>query len=156
MARIITEGRQTAFPGIVVESVQVQTQHDEEGVIENFIDRGLTAEFETIRNANDFSEDTVGDIIQNVEDNIGPLSDDFRITYSLLVRAKPVLTENDFLNTINTGTSERSVSMRARTFTRTKNPFEPDVIEVGQPIKDEQMSRDVVGTVYQIEVMVTK
>lgn len=156
MARVITEGRQTAFPGIVLESLEVRSQHDEEGAIKNFVDRGLTAEFETIRNANQFTEDTIGDIIQNLESNIGPLGDDFRIIYTMLVRAKPVLTENDFLNTINTGTSERSVSMRSRGFVRTKNPFEPDIIEVGQPTKDEQMSEDIVGTVYQIDVMITK
>lgn len=143
--------RQSAFPGILVEEVKVETPpFDEPGVIQEFVGRGVTNEFEALKKANEFTEDTIGDILDSAEDMIGPLRDTFRIRYTLLVRAA-------------TGTrlSKRGAKARARAFTRAKNPFEPDLVKVrSAEIASEFSGAEVMGrelgTVYRVETQVTK
>lgn len=146
----MTNGRQSAFPGIFIKSIKIETQpFDEPGVIQEFVGRGITREFEMLQRAADFSEERVGEFINDAEDMIGPFRDNFRIKYDLVIRGVKV---PDILKVMN----ERGISARARLFARVKNPFEPDVIEVSEPQLNEQLSSDEIGSVYDITVTVTK
>lgn len=138
--------RKTAFPNIWLESIEVaKPPFDEAGVVQEFVGRGATKEIRPIQNAADFSPDNIGKFLESAEGMIGPLRDEFKLKYNILVRA-PV--DNDF--------TKRGTSIRARTFGRVKNPFEPDVIEVSDPRVNSRMSSDKTGVVYDVSVTVTK
>lgn len=144
-------GRQTAFPGILVEEVRIQSPpFDEPGVVQEFVGEGIISEFEPIKRAAEFTEDTVGDLIESAEEMIGLTRDTFQIRYTLMVRSAT-----------DTRISRRGAKARARAFTRAKNPFEPDVINVVSAEVDhslsgaEVMGREL-GTVYRVTTEVTK
>lgn len=151
--------RQTAFPGIWIESIGIEKPpFDESGVIQEFVGRGVTKEFELLQKAAEFSEENVEQFIQDAEDMIGPTRDSFRIKYNLKVRAAPTqeIGLPDAVVSFTNWLAERSVSARARTFARAKNPFEPDVIEVNEPQFNSTLSGDKIGDVYDVTVTVTK
>ena len=143
--------RQSVFPAILVEEISVHNPpFDESGVIQEFVGEGVYREYEALRKAADFSDDTVGRFIREAEDMIGPIRDTYRIRYSLLVRAA-------------TGTfiSERGAKARARAFTRVKNPFEPEFIHIRRIEEVPELSEAMVmgkrlGTVYRVVTEVTK
>lgn len=146
----MTEGRQSAFPGIFIDSIEVETPpFDINGVIQEFVGRGFTKDFELLQQASDVSEENVGEWINDAEELIGPFRDKFKLKYNLIIRAVKV---PDTLSVMN----ERGVSARARLFARTKNPFEPDMIEVSTPEINEQLSGEEIGDVYNVSVTVTK
>lgn len=160
--------RQTAFPGIWIDSMKIEgmTPPDrgfivesnprvEEGIMEEAVERGLTREFDTLQRAAEFSSDTVGDFIREAESRIGPFLDGFLLTYNLKIRSNPEVTDIDVLNKLNKAKSERIVSARARTYVRVKNPFEPEIFEVSVPKKDRSLSGDGLD-VYDVSVTVTK
>lgn len=143
-------GRQSIFPGIFIRSITIETPpFDEPGVIQDFVGRGLTNDFDMLQKAADFSEENVGKFIQEADDIIGPLRDTFRIKYNLRVRTIPL---PGVINPLN----ERGVSLRGRTFVRAKNPFEPDIIEIEEPTLNETLSAEDIGNVYNVTVTVTK
>lgn len=145
--------RQSAFPGILVEEVRVsKPPFDEPGVVQEFVGRGVTREFEALKKAGDFTDETVGEILDSVEDMIGPLRDTYQIEYVLLVRS---LTDNTL--------SKRGAKARARAFTRAKNPFEPEIVEVRSVSVDQDLSGKFLestggrlGTIYRVRTAVTK
>lgn len=157
--------RQTAFPGVLVESLSVSGSAPPDGgfiqsdvsnpnrdsILEEAVDRGLTRDFEVLQRAAQFYGDTVADFIQDAEDMVGPFMDSFELTYNLKVRAAP-----EVLDTVGLGRAERVVAMRARAFVRAKNPFEPEVINVGDVTLDNSLSGDSIGDVYNVSVKVTK
>lgn len=157
--------RQTAFPGIMVDSIEVSgdappdggfiVENDprpERGIMKEVVNRGVTKDFELLQRAADFTGDTVGDFIQSAEAQVGPFLDSFMLTYNLKVRAMPGMN----LPSGFTKLQERSVTGRARAFVRAKNPFEPEVIEVGSPRLDEKLTTDEIGRVFDVSVTVTK
>lgn len=150
--------RQTAFPGIWVERIGVSTPpFDEKGVIQEFVGQGVLKDLEPLQRATDFSEDTVGDFIQDAEDMIGPLRDTYRVEYSLIVRATPQ--SNVGPRVVSQGIQrlrKRSIKARARAFVRAKNPFEPEIINVREPSRNSRLSGDNMGDMYDVRVMVTK
>ena len=162
--------RQSAFPGIMVESLRIDAQTppdrgfilsettnvDQEAILKQAVNRGMTKEFETLQRAADFTDKTVNEFITNAESHIGPFLDSFKLVYELKVAAKPQVTDIRLLNMVNQQTDERSVSGRARLFVRVKNPFEPEILEVTKPTKDTALSSEKIGDVYDVSVMVTK
>lgn len=156
--------RQTAFPGIIVDSIEIeQPPFDEPGVIQDFVGRGMISEFEVPKRAADFTEDTVGEKIKRAEEMIGPLRDTYRIKYNLQVRVVPTdvvdafeMIPDKFGIDPLVAAHERVVSARARAFTRAKNPFEPDVIEIRTPSKNIRMSNENIENIYDVTTAVTK
>lgn len=139
-------GRETAFPGIYISEMEVQKPpFDEEGVIQDFVGRGAIKDFELLQRAADFSEENIQDTIESLEEVIGPLRDTFRLTYHLKVKA---VTDSMF--------TERGVSVRARTYVRSNNPFSTDNINVSEPTVDRTLSSEDIGTVYDVYVTVVK
>lgn len=145
--------RQSAFPGIVVESVKIRNPpFDEPGIIQEFVGSGITTRFGALRRADEFTKETVGEIIDNAEEMIGILRETFQIEYTLLVRS-----------VTDTRLSRRGAKARARAFTRAKNPFEPDIVRVKSVNIDQDLSDkflettgDRLGTVYRVTTQVTK
>lgn len=161
--------RQTAFPGIFIESMKLEAKtvpdrgfilenepRPEVGIMEEAVNRGVTREIEPIQRAAEFSSDTVGNFIRQAESMIGPFIDPFELTYNLKVKARPMARDEGLLSEVGKGQIERSVSARARLFARVKNPFEPEIMEISTPTKDTQMSGEDVGDVYDVSVTVTK
>lgn len=147
----MTDGRQTAFPGIFIESIEVEGDAFDPipGEPTRVTERGLTKEFEGLKLAEELAEDTVGDFIQKAEEMVGPFKDEFSLIYNLKVQALPEAPLQ--LSSIQ----QRSVALRARAFARAKNPTELEMFDVTNPVKDEQLSKD--GTdVYDVSVIVTK
>lgn len=152
--------RRTAFPNVWLESIEVQKPpFDEKGVIQEFVGRGALKEFEPLQNADKITPNMLQNSLENIEESIGPLRDEFRVRYNMIVRTTPdigsqimppeVLEFGDWLR-------ERSVSTRSRLFVRAKNPFEPDVIEVGTPRKNKRLSEDQTADFWDVTVTVTK
>lgn len=140
--------RQTAFPGIWVESIKVEKPpFDEKGVVQEFVGRGATREWETLKKASDFTGEKMSDVLDDMEKSVGPLRDTFKLKYNLLVRSAPQVPSR---------LQSRSVSARARAWARAKNPFEPDVMEVSIPTKNTHMSTEALGEVFDVTVTVTK
>ena len=124
--------RQTAFPGILIESIKVEKPpFDEKGVIQEFMGRGVTMEFDMLQRAADISNKQIHDKIESAEDMIGPLRETYRISYNLKIVAVPA-GDSELIQSLQ----NRSLSSRARAFVRVKNPFEPHVIDVSEPVKD--------------------
>jgi len=145
-------GRQTAFPGVYIDSISIEKPpYSEKGVIKEFVGRGVTKEFDALQRASELSKKTVHKFEEDAEDMIGPLREDYRIKYHLKVRAVP--TKDSALLQALQG---RSMSSRVRAFTRVKNPFEPTVIDVSEPVKDNKLSSDLTGDVYSITTTVSK
>lgn len=160
--------RQTAFPGIWIDSMKIEgmappeggfvvesNPRVEEGIMEEAVERGLAREFDALRSAAEFSSDTVGEFIRDAESRIGPFLDGFLLTYNLKVRSNPEVTDISTLNKLNKAKAERIISARVRAYVRAKNPFEPDVFEVTVPKKDRALSGDGLD-VYDVSVTVTK
>ena len=138
--------RRTAFPNMWIKGIKVESPpFDEDGVVQEFVGRGITQEFEPLKQAGALTKRNIGDKVRNRQDEFGILSDTYRVSYHFVVRV-PV--GNPF--------SERGVSARARTWTRIKNPFEPDVIEVSTPYKDNDLSDRGPGDVYRVTTTVRK
>lgn len=138
--------RRTAFPSMWLKSMKVETPpFDEDGVVQEFVGRGITRDFEPFKEAGQITQERIGSEIQSIQQDFDLVADEFKIRYNLYVKV-PV--DNPF--------SERGVSARARTWTRLKNPFETDVIEVSNPTKDESLSGDDFGTVYKVSTTVRK
>lgn len=151
--------RRTAFPNIWVDSISVQKPpFDESGVVQEFVGRGATREFPGVKRASKIEEDTVQKIIGELEEMIGPISDSFRLRYHLRVRTGPTkdIVEGGPIEEFDGWLKERTVSSRARAFARAKNPFEPDVFEVSDPVFNEGMSGRDMGDFYNVTVTVTK
>lgn len=146
MPDVTDSGRRTSFPNIWVESMKVEKPpFDEQGVIQEFVGRGVVSEFEVPKKAADVSKDTVGQLLDSVEESIGPLRDTFRLKYRLVVR---VPMGNPF--------TKRGVRLRARAFVRMKNPFEPDLIEVSPVQQAGGLFENMKGDFYKVSVTVTK
>lgn len=149
--------RQTVFPGILVDSIEIEKPpFDQPGVIQEFVGRGVTKDFETLQQGAEFSSEIVDGFIREAENMIGPLRDTYRIKYNLIIRSSPEVTNREILNDVKENFANRSVSSRARIFTRAKNTFEPDLIQVSNPVVDEQLSTEEIGRVYQVTTTVTK
>lgn len=147
--------RQSAFPGIFVESIEVEKPpFDEPGVIQEFVGQGVMRDFEVLQRASSFSEETVGEFLQSAEDQIGPLRDSFKLKYNLKIRAAAGRFAD--VSSVITKIQMRTVRGRARLFVRVKNPFEPDILEVKEPELDEQLSSEELGNAYDVTVTVTK
>lgn len=145
--------RQTALPGVLVEAIEVEsTPYDRKGVVQEYVGRGLIREFEILQPADDFEAETVSDLIESAKQQFGPIGADYRVKYTLMVRALPVSGDMG----IASGIQNRTISGRARTFARVKNPFEPTSIDVSVPRKNEKLSSEEIGTVYKVRVTVTK
>lgn len=138
--------RSTALPNIWVAGLKAEKPpFDEPGVVQEFVGRGVTTEFEIPKKAEDFTQTSVKNLLDSFERSIGPLRDTFKLKYNLLVRspkANPL--------------SRRAVRMRARGYVRSKNPFEPDLISVGTPTLNKDEWGDIRGDVYEVTVEVTK
>lgn len=94
-------GRQTAFPQIVVEEIEV-----------NVGDTGVVTEF-----GEGLPEDITPDFIEDITDLLplfGDSSVESQLVYTLLIGAA----------------AKQPAKSKARGFTRVKNPFEPDIIEI--------------------------
>lgn len=138
--------RRTAFPNIWVDSISVnKPPFDEKGVVQEFVGRGATREFEQLEPGSAMSETRIQDIFHSIEDSIGPLRDSFRVEYNLLVRSV-----DDNVAT------ERMASARARAWARLVNPFTPDVLEVSRPTVNRTLTDMGPGTIYDITVSVKK
>jgi hypothetical protein len=161
--------RQTVFPGIWVESMEVKGQappdrgfvvegysRPDEGIMEEAVSRGVAKEFEALQRAAEFSADTVGAFINEAENQVGPFIDEFRLTYNLKVRTTPPIRKSA-VSMITRGIKVRGVALRSRAFVRVKNPFEPEVIDVSNIDKDEELSSDEDPfDIYSATVEVTK
>lgn len=147
----MTDGRQTAAPGIYIESIKVsgKAPPDRPGMVEEFVSRGMTKEFEVLQRAADITTETIGDTIADAEEMVGPLVDEFFLEYNLKVKGLP----GDL--PVLEHLQKRSVSGRARAFARAKNPTELEVFEVSEPVKDEALSGEQLD-VYDVTVTVTK
>lgn len=152
--------RRTAFPNVWIESIEVEKPpFDEEGVIQEFVGQGVLREFEILQQADKTPPVMIRGMLSSFEESIGPLRDSFKITYNLIVRVTPPAAEDiapeqvtefgDFLR-------KRRIKTTARAFARAKNPFEPDVIEVGEPRKNVGMSQDQPADFWDVSVSVTK
>lgn len=147
--------RRTALPGIWVRSIEIEKPpFDEPGLVKEYVGRGVMRELEPMRIATEFESETVSDFVDSAEDMIGPLRDTYRIKYNLMVAAFPSRESPDIK--LASKLQKRSISIRARIFARAKNPFEPDVINVGQPRENPEMSGEKLGDVYDVSVAVTK
>lgn len=152
-------GRQTAFPGIFIDEVGVQKPpYNEEGVVKEFVGRGVTKEMEGMIPSEDMAD--LSSLLQGFEDQIGPLRDEYKVKYKLQVKAVP---DMDLIPDGIPGPSgvtdkikKRSVSTRARSFVRAKNPFEPEVLEVSEPTLNKALSGGGIGDVFEVNVSVTK
>jgi hypothetical protein len=160
----MTDNRQTVFPGIWVAGIEVEKPpFDEPGVVQEFVGRGVVKDFEVLKRSGEFTEENVGEFLQDAEEMIGPLRDTYRIKYDLRVRAISDMgvfssggpLDVDFVDHLQS-LQDRSVSARARSWARVKNPFEPDVFEVGEPSKNKELTDHVTGEVYDVTVSVTK
>lgn len=145
--------RQTSFPGVLVESIRVEKPpFDEKGVIQEFVGRGMTREFPSPEM--DLTPDQVEDVIDSASELIGPLRDTFKMRYNLVVRSVPFKRVERV--------KERSISTRARAYVRVKNPFEPDIIKVGEPSRAKEFEEEesITGLppahFFRIPVWVTK
>lgn len=147
----MSDGRQTAFPGIWVESLEVSGKAPEAtpGTMRNVVDRGVTRNFDFLKRGADFAGETVGEFMRSAEEMVGPFVDEFTLTYNLKVKALPEAPLQF------SQVQERSVAVRARAFVRAKNPTELEVINVGQPVKDERLSDGGLDA-YDVSVTVTK
>lgn len=161
--------RQTAFPGIMVDSMEIEgmappeggfivenNPRPEEGIMEEAVNRGLIKDFEVLQQAAEFSSETVGEFIRGAEAQIGPFLDGFLLTYNLKVKGAAQVSENKFAEMVRMGIAERSVSSRARLFARVKNPFEPDMFEVSEVTKDERLTEFAATEMYDVSITVTK
>ena len=148
--------RQTAFPGIIVNSIRVRTSpSDDKGVIEEFGPSGVTTEFAGVKRAADLEPNRIRGIIEEAEELIGPLNDSFEMKYNLTVRGLP-LPGSGKRNVIKS-VQRRSVRLRARSFARIKNPFEPEILEVGDPSLNQGMTEVGEGLDYfDVSVWVSK
>lgn len=148
--------RQSALPGIFIESIEVEKPpFDEPGVVQEFVGEGITKEFDTLKKAEEMTVGRLRDILQELEDIIGPFRDDFKVKYNLQVRTFPEPPGVADVG-LSSRLQKRSVRTRARIFARLKNPFEPDVIEVSTPKKNPRLSGEETGEVYEVSVTVTK
>jgi len=95
--------RQTVFPNVVVDSIRATGPGG-----------GVTREDEFGMLLGDITPDSVESLIDSFEDMVGPFSDDHKIEYNLIV----------------SGYSERGAKAKARSYTRAKNPFEPEFITI--------------------------
>lgn len=145
-----------AFPNVWVDSIEVETPpHDEEGEIQGAVGRGVTAEFETLVRATDMTAGRVSDFLEDAEEMIPLTRDRMKLKYNLKIRAVPNPGQGPFQKFMQNW-QERSAAGRARAFVRAKNPFEPDVIEVNDPVIDSGMSGQDVGTFYSVQASVLK
>lgn len=147
--------RQTAFPGVLLESIKVEKPpFDEPGVIQEFVGRGATASFDNFPDWKEVSPTFIETKLEELEEMIGPLRDTFKMRYNLLVRAPSIPTITDA--GVAKNVQKRTVSTRSRAYVRAKNPFEPDILEVGEPSIDKKMSEDGSIDIYRVPVWVTK
>lgn len=126
--------RTTAFPTVEVESIRIKQG-----------DSGITKEERLGGFIQDFTPEMVEDLMESFEEMVGPLSDDFEIEYTLLIK----------------GFSRRGVKTKARMFARVKNPFEPEFTSIDSVNKTGM--RKLFGsspvpdfTIYRVKVSVTK
>ena len=150
--------RQTAFPGVLIDSIKVEKPpFDEPGTIQEFVGPGATREFDdfaAVRAWKEVSPEFIQSVIDDLEELVGPLRDSFKVRYNRSVRAlsPPIQRSEGAMRRLQ----KRSVRTRARTFVRAKNPFEPDILKVGEPSLDKSMSEDGGIDVYRVPVWVTK
>lgn len=146
---------QTAFPGILVESIKVEKPpFDEPGVVQEFVGRGVTREFDDPTKGMNLTPDKIEQIFEDFEDHIGPFRGSFKVRYNLIIRATPAPDMGKMFSPKKF--QKRAVSTRARLFVRAKNPFEPNVLQVGEPSIDERMSEEANLNYYRVPVWVTK
>lgn len=147
--------RQTAFPGILVESISVKKPpFDEPGVIQEFVGLGVTREFKDLTEGKNLTPDRIEQILEDFEEHIGPLKDEFKIKYNLIIRSAP--TPDIGGEVMARRLQKRTVSGRARVYARAKNPFEADLIRVSGPTFNSRMSVDAPLNYYNVTVEVTK
>lgn len=121
--------RQTAFPGIIVESIEVSTGSG-----------GIIAEFEEGM-PEDIPSSRVKSIIEQVDLFGSRYVKESKLVYNLQV----------------VGYAKPAAHMKARAFVRAKNPFEASIIEVsvGEKLKDMGVLR-AGRNAYSVTVEVTK
>lgn len=140
----------TSFPGVNVESMKVGTPpFDEPGVVQEFVGHGVTREPPSMEvDTSDISE-----FVDNAKEMFGEFPKMFgefptgryRIRYTLLIRGA---TEGPV--------SKRGAKATARAWTRAKNPFEVDVVNVHSVEIASDLSGDKLGTVYRVTTAVDK
>lgn len=146
----------TAFPNVWVESIEVETPpYDSEGEIQGAVGRGVTREFDALVSATDMTAGRISDFLEGAEEMIPMTRDQSKLTYNLVIRAVPNPGMGPFQRYMQHW-QERSAAGRARAFVRAKNPFEPDVIEVDDPVIDTRTSGEDVGTFYSVDASVLK
>lgn len=130
-------GRSTTFPGVYIESMEVEKPpFNEPGVVQEFVGPAATKDFNVLKRVDEVGKKTIQQWMDDFEELVGPLNDTFRLRYIYLTRAL----------------TARLARPKVRAITRAKNPFEPDVIEVG---KTELVEEGTTNT-YRVPVTVTK
>lgn len=151
--------RHAAFPNIWVKGIGIrQPPFDEPTTMDELVRRGATREFLELRRANKLEEETVQEVIDSLEEMIGPFRDSHKLEYQLLIRTMPTrdMVVGGPIEEFDGWLKDRTVSARARAFARAKNPFEPDLIEVDEPRYAPSISSDRAGDLYDVDVTVTK
>lgn len=132
------DGRDTVFPQVYIEEISIEKPpFDEPGVVQEYVGRGATKEFETLQKIDSVGEDTIQSWINSLEEVIGPIRDSFKLEYTFLMKA----------------VSGRAARTKARAITRAKNPFEVDILEVSDA---EVAFDDTTPDTYRVSVTVTK
>lgn len=126
-----------------MESLKVETPpFDKPGVIQEFVGRGATKQI----NALNVETKDISHFIDEAKGMLGGFTlGEYRIKYTLLIRGA---TEGPI--------SKRGAKATARAWTRAKNPFEVDMVNVHSIEIASDLSGDKLGTVYRVTTTVDK
>jgi len=115
----------------------------------------MTAEFETLVSGTDMTVGKVNEVIESAEEMFPFTRDQYKLTYHLKIRTVPSGGMGPAKKYIQNW-QERSAAGRARAFVRAKNPFEPDVVDVDDPVRDAALTSDETGQFYSVDASVIK
>lgn len=132
-------GRQTSFPGILIRDIEASV-----GSENRTLDRGIGGTGRTIEFEEGLPENIPTERIQSFINEVRLFGDshvDSSLTYNLYVASM----------------SPTLAKAKSRTFVRMKNPFEPDIIDVSEPVRDSGIGPlDKGRDVYRVSVTVSK
>lgn len=153
-------GRRSAFPNVWIDSIEVeQPPFDKEGVIQEFVGEGVIRDFDILQPADETPPVMIKGMLAQFEGMVGPLKDNFRMKYNLIVRTTPSAGEDIFPDEVlefGNWIRKRRVRTAARTFVRAKNPFEPELVRVSEPEENDLLSDEELGTFWNVTATVTK
>ena len=100
--------------GVYIDEVEVSTPpYDDPDIITEFVGFGATRDY-MLEPASMVTKERVKDFLDTWDDKFGIKAGNFRLRYTLLVRAR----------------TERGARSKARAYVRAVNPFSPDVIRI--------------------------